>query len=59
MKNDLQEVKDRLLETAPEMKIPCVMVFKVARDFGLSAAEVGKLCNELKIKIINCQIGCF
>jgi hypothetical protein len=55
----MQELKTRLLETAPEGKIPCIMIFKVARDHGCAVAEVGELCNELKIKIVNCQLGCF
>jgi hypothetical protein len=26
---------------------------------GISRAEMGELLNELKIKIIQCQLGCF
>ena len=55
----MEEVKKKLLEATPKGKIPCVMAFKIARDCNCSPAEIGKLCNELKIKIVSCQLGCF
>jgi hypothetical protein len=55
----MEEVKKKLLEAAPNGKIPCVMAFKIARECNCAIAEVGRLCNDLKIKIINCQLGCF
>jgi hypothetical protein len=55
----MEEVKKKLLETAAKGKMPCVMAFKIARECNCSVAEVGELCNELKIKIVSCQLGCF
>jgi hypothetical protein len=55
----VEEVKKKLLEAAPNGKIPCVMAFKIARECNCAIAEVGELCNDLKIKIINCQLGFF
>ncbi len=55
----MEEVKKAIKELAPEGKIPCVMAFKVAREHDCSLAELGKICNELDIKIVSCQLGCF
>lgn len=55
----MDEIKKRILEQAPEGRLPCIMAFKIAREHNSSVAEVGRLCNELKIKIVNCQLGCF
>ncbi len=55
----MEAVKKALRENAPEGKIPCIMAFKIAREYNCSVAEVGSWCNELKIKIVNCQLGCF
>lgn len=55
----MEEVKKAIKELAPEGKIPCAMAFKVAREHNCSLEDVGKLCNEMEIKIINCQLGCF
>ena len=42
-----------------EKRLPCPEAFKIANDLELSLAEVGKSCNELGIKIVACQLGCF
>ena len=55
----MEELKKRIQEAAPQGKLPCGMAFLIAREENCSAAEVGELCNELKIKIVSCQLGCF
>jgi hypothetical protein len=42
-----------------EKRLACAETFKVARDLEVPVAEVGKACNELGIKIVHCQLGCF
>lgn len=42
-----------------KMYINCKDAIKIAEDFGIAPIETGKICNELKIKITNCQLGCF
>ncbi len=42
-----------------EKRLQCTEAFKIANDLEVSLAEVGKSCNELGIKIIGCQLGCF
>jgi hypothetical protein len=54
-----EELKNRIRAAAPEGKIPCAAAFKLAEDLGISRQELGNLLNELRIKIIQCQLGCF
>jgi len=54
-----EEVIVRLKETAKDGKISCAMAFKIAKENDISTKEVGDLLNQLKIKIANCQLGCF
>jgi len=54
-----EEVMAKLKETAKDGKISCAMAFKIAKESNISTKEVGALLNQLKIKIINCQLGCF
>jgi hypothetical protein len=35
------------------------MCFKIAEDFGISKGEIGDILNEMKVKISQCQLGCF
>lgn len=53
------DLKARIQAAAPEGKIPCASAFKLAEELGISRSRMGELLNELRIKIINCQLGCF
>jgi len=53
------ELKDKIQAAAPQGKIPCARAFLLAQELDLPKARLGELCNELKIKIIQCQLGCF
>lgn len=55
----MEEVKKSLQEAAPKGKIPCAMCFKIAREHNFPIEEMRPLCDELKIKIVSCQLGCF
>lgn len=50
---------NKIKAAAPQGKIPCAAAFKLAEELGVTRAEMGELLNELKIKIIQCQLGCF
>ena len=54
-----EEVKNRIRAAAPEGKIPCAAAFRLAEELGISRQDLGNLLNELRIKIIQCQLGCF
>jgi len=54
-----EELKTRIKAAAPEGKIPCGAAFNLAEELHLSRKEMGEWLNELRIKIIQCQLGCF
>lgn len=54
-----EDVKARIKTAAPDSKIACAAAFRLAEELGLSRKDLGELLNELKIKIIQCQLGCF
>jgi hypothetical protein len=53
----LIEVLERL--AGDEKRLPCAEAFEVARDLEVPVHQVGQACNELGIKIVGCQLGCF
>jgi hypothetical protein len=55
----VDEIKERIKAAAPEGRIACAAAFRLADELGLSRKEMGELLNELRIKITNCQMGCF
>lgn len=54
-----EELKARIRAAAPEGKISCSAAMRLAEELVISRKDMGKLLNELKIKIIQCQLGCF
>jgi len=54
-----EEIIAKLKEAAKDGKIPCAMAFKIAKECSVSTKEIGNLLNQVKIKISNCQLGCF
>jgi len=54
-----EELRDKIRAAAPEGKIPCAAAFRLAEDLKISRKELGDLLNDLRIKIIQCQLGCF
>jgi hypothetical protein len=53
------DLKAKIQVAAPAGRIPCAAALKLAEELGLSRAEMGELLNELRIKITQCQLGCF
>jgi len=56
---DRKKIEEAILKKSKEGKLPCAMCFKIAEDFGISKNEMGEILNEMKIKISQCQLGCF
>jgi hypothetical protein len=49
----------RAKETNGVKKLTCAEAFKLAQQFETGIMEIGRICNQQKIKICKCQLGCF
>ena len=56
---DRKRIEEAIKEKAKDGKLPCAVCFKIAEEFGISNKEMGKILNEMKVKIGHCQLGCF
>ncbi len=56
---DRKKIEEVIKGKSKEGRLPCAMCFKIAEDFGISKREMGKILNEMKVKISQCQLGCF
>jgi hypothetical protein len=54
-----EAVAAKLKGAAREGKITCAMAQKIAIESKIPIKQVGEMLNQLKIKIIRCQLGCF
>ncbi len=48
-----------LLRHSRDKRIPCRVARKIAGQTGLTYHEIGRLADELDIKITDCELGCF
>lgn len=46
-------------EAAQEGKLSCTAARKIAGDFKVAPKVVGDICDQQKIKIKACELGCF
>ena len=56
---DRKKLEAVIKEKVKDEKLPCAMCFKIAEEFGISKREMGKVLNKMKVKISQCQLGCF
>ncbi len=56
---DREKLEEAIKGKSKNGKIPCAVCFQIAEDFGISKREMGKILNEMSIKIGQCQLGCF
>ena len=42
-----------------EKRLPCAEAFRIAHDLEVPIAQVGQACNDIGVKIMGCQLGCF
>lgn len=54
-----RDTEEILKERSVEDKITCSDARKIAEELGIDYKEVGKTANKLKIKIKDCELGCF
>jgi hypothetical protein len=54
-----EKIRAALREGAVDGKISCPRAKKIAKDLSVPLKEVGNTANEIKIKITDCELGCF
>ena len=56
---DKEKIAQKVKSLSKDGKISCKQSLKLAEEEGVSSRELGELLNELKIKVMGCQLGCF
>ena len=54
-----RELGEELKSSARNGQLACPAAFKLAGKFKVTPRMVGDLANEMKVRIVNCQLGCF
>jgi hypothetical protein len=54
-----KELIEELKKLAPKGRINCIEARQLAEKLKIHPSEIGKACDEAKIKISACELGCF
>ena len=52
-------VNDATVDVDGKQKLTCAKAFQLAEKNSVTLKEIGDCCNDNKIKIAKCQLGCF
>jgi len=54
-----ENVLQAVQEAAKDGRLTCAGAHQLAKELGVNLLVVGEACDEMKIKIKACQLGCF
>lgn len=54
-----EKLAEEIKRRAADGRLPCAVAFEIAEELDVPIAVVGQAANELDIRIVNCQLGCF
>jgi hypothetical protein len=53
------KIREEIKKKAKNNRLPCPVARKIAQELSVSYSKIGKAADELKIKITDCELGCF
>ncbi|MBI2329546.1 MAG: hypothetical protein HYU85_07955 [Chloroflexi bacterium] len=53
------ELEDKIVSSLVDERLPCLVAFDVAGEVKVGRRQVGDAANRLKIRVVDCQLGCF
>lgn len=59
MENNDVRIREIMKQRAADGKLPCAVAFALAEEVGISPAAVGEYADEMKIRLVKCQLGLF
>ncbi len=54
-----QSILSKTVKVEDRLYLNCMEAFKIAEQFNEKISRIGKICNQKKIKLQKCQLGCF
>jgi hypothetical protein len=56
---DKEQIYEEIKKRSKNGQISCQQCFEAAKTCDAALKQIGSICNEKKIKIRFCQLGCF
>ncbi len=59
MKITPEQLVEAVRKAAENGRLSCERAHELGRELNVPLSAIGAVCNELRIKIRSCQLGCF
>ena len=59
MEKDDARLRQQMAESAKDGELPCAVAFEIANRLNASPAVVGACADEMRIRLVKCQLGLF
>lgn len=56
---DDEEIRQSIERAAADGRVACGLLLELAERTSTPPRRIGQLCDEMGIRISNCQLGCF
>ena len=57
---DIERILEEELKLSlVDSRLPCAKALKISRKLMISPEKISAMANKLKLKVSNCQLGCF
>jgi len=56
---DEDQIRQSIERAAADSRVACGLLLELAERTATPPKRIGQLCNEMGIRISNCQLGCF
>jgi hypothetical protein len=56
---DDNQIRELIMNRQRSGSISCKEALEIAEEAGASSRKIGRLLNEMEIKVRACQLGCF
>ena len=56
---DKEKLTEKVKALSKSGQISCKQALKLAEEEGIPSRDLGDLLNEIKVKVMGCQLGCF
>jgi molybdopterin-guanine dinucleotide biosynthesis protein len=54
-----EQARELITKRAKEGRLPCAAAFRIAEQSGVPKKRIGQILNEMNVRIVTCQLGCF
>ncbi len=54
-----EELMDAVKKASSDGRLTCEKAHELGKELNVPLNEIGAVCNELNIRIKECQLGCF